>query len=168
MVDRGPGGIIAPGVLDTLGGSCKMGDMTNTDTNTDTPQYSGTPQPSANYDGCLTAAAIDQCYKDLMSVMLAADPSPAERKRLTTELQEDHRRAHVRLVGGKRTRGTSTPRTVVKPADVIEGDVPSILCQGPCGEIRPTKKFPTLAKGGRGTVCRDCAKALRDAKKNGG
>lgn len=55
---------------------------------------------------------------------------------------------------------------VARPVEAEDGTL-TITCVGPCGQTMPVTKFPTL-KGGnarRGTTCRACEKAAREARK---
>lgn len=125
----------------------------------------GTPDPSSDYDGCSTATEIDNRYRELFA---AATKKYSRRKAGTPHdvrdaLQEDHRRAHVRLVGRFTSRSTEprvTVPVVLQPTETTDGLV--IECQGPCGETKPANKFPTRSGGrpGREAVCRAC----RDAR----
>lgn len=55
-------------------------------------------------------------------------------------------------------------QNVARPTEHEDGTM-SITCSGPCGQTQPVNKYPTLKNGGRGTVCRACEKAGRDARK---
>jgi hypothetical protein len=141
----------------------------------DTTLRRGEPEPSAYYDGALTPADIDARFKAAFAK--AADEHggmftiPGG---IVRDLQEDHRRAHVRLLGPPgAVRGPATPRQSIqseaRPTEHEDGSL-TIVCAGPCGEEKPVSKFPTL-KGGngrRGTVCRACEAAIRAEKKSPG
>lgn len=144
--------------------------MTDTDTQDDytpnPPDHTGTNAPSADYDDCHTSGAISARYKSIFAERITDDLDYAERLRVTHELQEDMRRAYVRMVG-RPTRGTGTKRAPAAPVVLQpdEGDDGALVitCQGACGETKSFKKFPTRSGGrpGREAVCRACRDAVR-------
>ena len=158
-------------LLDTRSDVCKTAGMTDTtDMTTDDKAHTGTPAPSAAYDGCLDVSSIDNRYRELHAA--ASKRKGGITKAITAELQEDHRRAHVRLVGGHGPRRSTTPRrpataVVLQPTEAPDGAL-VITCAGPCGEEKSFRKFPTLSGGrpGREAVCRSCRDAaLAERKK---
>ena len=148
--------------------------MTNTDTTEQEPRarHIGTPDPSTDYDGCTTVRSTDDRYRELFAAATAVhDCTPFSLPLdVRTALQEDHRRAHIRLTGGSvttvRTPRTSTP-VVIQPTETTDGLV--ITCQGDCGETKPAKKFPTRSgnRPGREAICRTCRDARIAARKAG-
>lgn len=87
--------------------------------------------------------------------------------------------APARTTRATGTKSTGTKKPAVKPAPKAKTpQSPRTLartdgtqkCEGPCGKVLPMTKFPTKAsKPGevpaRGTVCRRCMAAVRDANK---
>lgn len=81
--------------------------------------------------------------------------------------------AEQRRVCPERRPGTATA-TKAKGVPLFEqratavNDDGTITCAGPCGQAKPTKKFPTLKGGiGRGNTCRECRDAAIAARRNG-
>lgn len=129
----------------------------------------GERAPSAAYDGCNTPEAVNARFKELFA---AAQAKGVFTKEDNQALGEDMRLAHVRVaarVNGRTAPGEPRPRrervqTVARPTEHPDGTL-TIVCGGPCAEEKPAKKYPTLHKGGRGSVCRDCERALRAERK---
>lgn len=148
--------------------------MTDTDTITeadDTPVP--THNPSADYDGARTPSEVNVRYREIWADMIEVyGDKYAVPRDVRHRLQEDMRRAHERCVYRKGKRGSSTPRAaaapvVLQPEETEDGLV--ITCQGPCGETKPFKKFPTRSGGkpGREGICRECRDARIAATKKG-
>lgn len=129
--------------------------------------------PSEFYASALSAADVDTLYREAWTV--AADthgdalsvPRPVR-----NGLMEDHRRAHVAILSRlpkDRAYNPNRKPPVERTSRVADkGTEIEMTCEGPCGQTMTERKFPTLAKGGRGTTCRDCLAAARAAKKAGG
>lgn len=106
--------------------------MTDTDLEVeDLPRakHVGTPAPSAAYDGCNTDAAINHTYKTLVLQEMKKVNGQFLAPAIRNELQEDLRRAFVRLTNGG---SSGEPRT----KRVAQDRPTSGLCEH-CGE--PTK-----------------------------
>lgn len=128
--------------------------------------------PSELYVAARTPAEVDDLYRAAWTTAADAYGSPVAVPRDHRDaLMEDHRRAHVAIVAmlPRVQTGERKPRPPVVHTSRVTGKGPTIdlTCEGPCGLTMTEKKFPTLSKGGRGKVCRDCLAAERAAKKAG-
>lgn len=131
----------------------------------------GDPDPCPAFDGCNTDESVNDRFREgwAFAVIVYGDRFRVA-PWFARQWGEELRRAHVRTVAVRdgRRRGAVVARervqSVARPTEHGDGSL-SIMCAGPCGAEKPVNKFPTMKGGGRGTVCRECAAAIRAERK---